>query len=70
MVYQLKKETNSNDESQSNSKLTYVGDMYIEGAGNYETSNAMATSEKDLKIGVGLKGTDVILEAKYLLQCP
>lgn len=48
----------------------YVGDMYIEGTGNHETSLVMANAENDLKINVGLEGSDVVLYVSYLLQCP
>jgi hypothetical protein len=51
-------------------KLVYIGDMNIEGTGNYETSIFMVTSENDMKIGVGPRNSGVIIEAKYLLQCP
>lgn len=48
----------------------YVGDLYIEGTGDHETSLVMATAENDLKIKVRPGGEDVVFEAKYLLQCP
>ena len=48
----------------------YVGDLYIEGTGDHDTSIVMATAEQNLKIKVDPEGSDVIIEAKYLLQCP
>ena len=57
-------------ESASIQTLVYVGDLYIEGTGEHETSIVMATAEHDLRINVDPMGSDVIIEAKYLLQCP
>lgn len=66
----IKKEIKTNDELPVGANVVYVGDMYIEGTGNHETSIVMATAEQNLRINVGLRGSDVILQAKYLLQCP
>jgi len=51
------------------SDLVYVGDMYIEGTGHYETSIVMATAEQNIRIKVDPGGSDVVIKAKYLLQC-
>lgn len=47
----------------------YVGDMYIEGTGDYESSLVMATAEQNLKIKVDPGGSDIMFRADYLLQC-
>jgi len=57
-------------DSMSTINPIYVGDMYIEGTGHHGTSIVMARAEQDLRIKIKPGGSDVVLEAKYLLQCP
>jgi len=47
----------------------YVGDMYIEGTGDHSTAIVMATAEQNLRVGVDSGGSDVVIEAKYKMQC-
>ena len=51
-------------------KLVYVGSMTALGTGEFETSTVNSSSEKNLKISVGRKGSDLLLQAKYYLECP
>ena len=64
------KNYNSNPDVEPSYYHVYVGDLYIEGTGDHETSLVMANAENDLRIKVGPGGEDIVFEAKYLLQCP
>jgi hypothetical protein len=72
-VFSVSTENIENDTILEMTPLTptvYVGDMYVEGTGDPENSIVMAIAEDNLRIKIPLGGSDVIVEAKYLLQCP
>ena len=66
----IKKENKTNENDSEGAKIVYIGEMIVNGTGNHETSIVNATSKKNLKINVGLQGSDVLLEARYDLYCP
>jgi hypothetical protein len=66
----IKKENKSNESEKTGIQIVNVGEMIVIGTGNHETSIVNASSEKNLKINVGLKGSDVLLEVMYDLYCP